>query len=335
MKRFKLSSLLLASILVTSCSTAIQPTYIDSISDKSTINNSLSSINLSKEDIIALDKEYLSFSTKALSTEYFQKKLVKLIAGDNGVANGSKIVKEIQYAKYKGETVIPFKAMSTATPSLYATIISVPAVITQKTNDATFNTFISDNNPVSPPTASTATLISPTGFTANWNIVSGSLEYVITVKQGSTTVKTINVSGQSTTSQAITGLSESSAYTYTIQANNGSLLSSNSNSISVSTTSSVYIVSTIAGTSGGYQDGNGTSALFNSTNGIAIDSSGNLYVADTGNNKIRKIANDANHTVSTIAGSGEGYQDGNGTSALFKYPQGITIDSAGNLYVTD
>ncbi|RYX99063.1 hypothetical protein EON78_03990, partial [bacterium] len=84
---------------------------------------------------------------KALSSEYFQEKLVKLIANDNGIANGSKIVTELQYAKYKGETVIPFKAMSTANPSLYTTITSVAAVITERANDEPFNIFIAGGNP--------------------------------------------------------------------------------------------------------------------------------------------------------------------------------------------
>jgi sugar lactone lactonase YvrE len=97
------------------------------------------------------------------------------------------------------------------------------------------------------------------------------------------------------------------------------------------------VVSTIAGKAGiqGSADGTGTAASFASPEGIAMDASGNLYVADTGGCKIRKIT--AAGVVSTLAGSSEffGSADGTGAAALFNYPTGITVDSSGNLYVTD
>ena len=69
-----------------------------------------------------------------------------------------------------------------------------------------------------------------------------------------------------------------------------------------------------------------------SPKGIAVDSAGNVYVADTGNNKILKV--DTSGIVSTIAGSGAyGTADGLGTSATFMFPQGVTVDSGGNVYV--
>jgi sugar lactone lactonase YvrE len=92
-------------------------------------------------------------------------------------------------------------------------------------------------------------------------------------------------------------------------------------------------VTTIAGSIQGYADGQGTAALFYNPCGITIDSSGNLYVADSENHKIRKI--DTSRNVTTIAGSSRGYADGQGTAALFYNPYGITIDSSGNLYVTE
>lgn len=95
-------------------------------------------------------------------------------------------------------------------------------------------------------------------------------------------------------------------------------------------------VTTFAGYSwGGSRDGIGTDARFYFPNGIAIDkSSGNLYVTDGRNNLIRKITPQG--TVSTFAGNGtNGNSDGVGTSASFNGPGGITIDAAGNLYVTD
>ena len=94
-------------------------------------------------------------------------------------------------------------------------------------------------------------------------------------------------------------------------------------------------VVTFAGTGNfGSADGKGTGASFDSPAGMAMDSKGNIFVADIHNNKIRKITPDG--TVTTFAGSGiEGYADGTGTAAVFDYPAGITIDAADNLYVAD
>ena len=96
------------------------------------------------------------------------------------------------------------------------------------------------------------------------------------------------------------------------------------------------LVSTLAGTNDvGNSNGVGTAASFKNPTGIAFDAlTKNVYVADAGNNLIRKIAPDG--TVSTFAGSGNaGADDGTSTSASFNYPTGIAVDKMGNLYVAD
>lgn len=93
-------------------------------------------------------------------------------------------------------------------------------------------------------------------------------------------------------------------------------------------------VATIAGNGrGALVDGAGAAASFNLPCGIATDGA-NLYVADTLNHCIRRIVI-ATSEVTTIAGVGiEGYRDGAGTTALFRYPYGVATDGA-NLYVAD
>lgn len=78
-----------------------------------------------------------------------------------------------------------------------------------------------------------------------------------------------------------------------------------------------------------------TTPTFNSPKGITIDKSGNLYVADTGNNTIRKIT--PTGVVSTLAGNpeGSGFNNGTGSGALFKSPIGIVADDEGSVYVAD
>jgi sugar lactone lactonase YvrE len=92
-------------------------------------------------------------------------------------------------------------------------------------------------------------------------------------------------------------------------------------------------VSTIAGGERGFADGIGGDASFYSPTGIAIDAVGNLYVADAGNNRIRKVTPAGE--VSTLAGGKRGFTNGFGSYARFNGPVDIAIDAAGNLYVAD
>jgi len=94
------------------------------------------------------------------------------------------------------------------------------------------------------------------------------------------------------------------------------------------------VVSTIAGSGvDGFKNGDASSAQFSQPRGIGLDQQGNLYVADTFNQQIRKIT--CSGVVSTLAGCAIGYKDGIGSEAQFNNPQGITIDEEGNLLVAD
>jgi len=93
-------------------------------------------------------------------------------------------------------------------------------------------------------------------------------------------------------------------------------------------------VSTFAGGARGLVNGSLAAARFHSPADVALDGQGNFYVADLGNECIRKIT--ASGTVSTLAGgSGIGYADGPGATAKFNNPVGVTVDAQGNVYVAE
>jgi sugar lactone lactonase YvrE len=101
-----------------------------------------------------------------------------------------------------------------------------------------------------------------------------------------------------------------------------------------------WVVTTLAGLAGSAGSANGTNsaARFNGPQGVAVDSAGNLYVADYNNNTIREVTpvgtNWVVTTLAGLAGSG-GSANGTNSAARFNGPNGVAVDSAGNLYVAD
>jgi sugar lactone lactonase YvrE len=97
------------------------------------------------------------------------------------------------------------------------------------------------------------------------------------------------------------------------------------------------MVSPLAGTPGmvGSSDGTGTEATFNYPTGVAVDGAGNVYVADLGSHTLRKITPAG--VVTTIAGTARrfGQANGMGADARFRFPAGVAVDAAGNVYIAD
>ena len=101
--------------------------------------------------------------------------------------------------------------------------------------------------------------------------------------------------------------------------------------------STPYAFTNLAGLPGvaGSTDGTGSGARFNWPVGVAVDSAGNVYVADSANDTIRKAT--PGGMVTTLAGlaGNQGSADGTGNTAQFNKPNGVAVDSAGNLYIAD
>ncbi len=101
-----------------------------------------------------------------------------------------------------------------------------------------------------------------------------------------------------------------------------------------------WVVTTLAGQalSSGFNDGTGNAARFYYPEGLAVDANGNLYVADTDNDTIRKVTPvGTNWVVTTLAGLAGSYGSANGTgsAARFHFTAGVAVDGAGNVYVAD
>jgi sugar lactone lactonase YvrE len=98
-------------------------------------------------------------------------------------------------------------------------------------------------------------------------------------------------------------------------------------------------ISTVAGNgTGGYLADNvaATGTRINAPRSVVVDGSGNLYIADTSNNRIRKV--NTGGTITTVAGTGAASfsgDNGAATSATIRAPQGVTLDGSGNLYIAD
>ncbi len=190
-------------------------------------------------------------------------------------------------------------------------------------------------------TGPAATFFAPAGLTVD------SANNVYVADQGDNIIRKITSSGVVSTYAGTAGVIGSVN-------NTGSAASFNTpNGIAVDSAGIVYVadqgnniirkittskvVTTFAGTAGanGFANGTGPSATFSAPTGIAVDTVGNIYVADSNNSCIRKITSTG--VVTTLAGAPGvlGYVDGTGAAANFYFPSGVAIDSSGNLFISD
>jgi sugar lactone lactonase YvrE len=108
------------------------------------------------------------------------------------------------------------------------------------------------------------------------------------------------------------------------------------NSLIRQVTPDTGLITKVAGGGNSGDGGTATSARLNRPAGIAVDSSGNLYFADSFSSRIRKVTASTG-VITTVAGGGSAFPGDNGlaTSASLNVPQGVDVDSSGNLYIAD
>lgn len=164
---------------------------------------------------------------------------------------------------------------------------------------------------------------------------------------GNVYVTSISATNSTTTSTLLKFNASGSSSTLLANLNNpaGVAVDSNGNVYVADTGNHVILKISSGGTSvvwagqsgtSGQLEGSGTAAKFSMPKGLAVDASGNVYVADSFNSAIRKIT--SNGTVSTLAGPSDqstGFIDGNGTSARFTYPEAVAVGADGSVYVAD
>ena len=120
-----------------------------------------------------------------------------------------------------------------------------------------------------------------------------------------------------------------------VMARDGSLYIADTNNHLIRKIDTSCTVTTLAGSTAGFADATGSAAQFSRPRGVAVGGDNNIYVADTGNNRVRRIS--PNGVVTTLVGSGiAGFADGIGTAGTqFNEPTGLAVYANNTLYVTD
>ena len=168
--------------------------------------------------------------------------------------------------------------------------------------------------------------INPGGLADAW------FQYSTTANLSGPTVSTLAGSTAGYLNGTGTGAKFSNPYGVAVDAS-GNVYVADYNNNRIRKVTRLGEVTTLAGSTQGNLDGTGAGAQFNNPAGVAVDASGNVYVADMLNSRIRKVTSDG--VVTTLAGSTDGFANGTGTGAKFYYPTGVAVDASGNVYVAD
>jgi len=181
-----------------------------------------------------LDKEYSQFKTEALTQSYLKKKMDKWLSDGKYSKN---LVREIEYAKFKHKDLL--KDIVALQPTMFNSITGNTGVA-QKRSESSFETYIQYINPFpSGVTATSATNITSSSFTANWNAVNNATGYKLYLDGSLTPITLGNV-----TTYNVTGLVDASSHNYYVKATNSAGESSVSNTINLTLPSALPIAPT-------------------------------------------------------------------------------------------
>jgi signal peptidase I len=193
------------------------------------------------------------------------------------------------------------------------------------------------------PSGLKCTWTSSTALNLAWTDTSPTFTTGYAVNRGNATGGPYSTAVGTTTGESSTSLADSAPIPPTLRyyvavAKHGTWSSANSTQV-VSNTC-IGSINLVAGTSAGFSGDNSaaTSAALSAPTDVAVDSSGNVYIADTTNNRIRKVTASTG-IITTIAGGGTGNTactfSGAATSVTLNAPNGVDVDSSGNIYIAD
>ena len=184
---------------------------------------------------------------------------------------------------------------------------------------------------------------SATALNLNWTDTSPTFTTGYTVNRGNASGGPYSTTVGSTTGETSTSLADSAPIPPTLRyyvavAKRGTW--SSANSTQVASNACIAAINLVAGTIAGFS-GDGaaaTAAKLSAPGAVAVDAGGNVYIADTANNRIRKVTTSTGF-ISTIAGGGTGNTactfSGAATSVTLNAPRGVAVDTSGNVYVAD
>ena len=266
------------------------------------------------------------FSIQALTPGYLERKVRHWLNQDNEPA----LVREIEFARVKHPDLM--ESMMLVDPDLYAQVAAVPAVDSQRSN-ADFDAFMVRLSGVLPEilsyhidTVNTGALSQPYGVALD---AAGNL-------YAADASRVQKITPEGVISTLASGFSNLQGMAIDTQ---GHLFVAEYSGHRIRKITPQGVVTTVAGTgtnSFGGDNGLAVAAQLSNPQGVAVDGAGNLYIADTGNHRIRKV--DTQGVITTLAGTGTGSFSGDGnlaTAATINQPVQLIVDPAGNLLFTD
>ena len=203
--------------------------------------------------------------------------------------------------------------------------------------DSAGNVYVADdyNSTIRKVTSAGVVTTLATGFHYPWGVAVDTNGNVYVGDQLNDAIRKVTPAGEVTT--LATGFNDPSGVAVDSA---GNVYVADSYNDTVRKVTPAGVVTTLAGLAGnaGSADGTGSAARFDNPTGVAVDSAGNVYVADEGNSTIRKVTPvGASWEVTTLVGSASTYGDADGTNsaARFKDPYFVAVDTNGNVYATD